>query len=95
MQWRDVRGDVPAFGFDLLITRLQQQRLTGSSDFANGSAGVRNALAALPMHLNQVRDKLAIITAARKLEYWAPNKPCRSIRPTAQRPSKPASRRAR
>jgi type I restriction enzyme, R subunit len=44
MQWRDVRGDAPAFDFDLLVTRLEQQRLTGSADFANGSAEIRNVL---------------------------------------------------
>lgn len=75
MQWRDIRGEAPAFKFDLDLTRLQQQRITGSSDFANGSAEIRNALAALPMHLNQVRDRAEIITAARKVDYWAPNKP--------------------
>ena len=75
MQWIDIRGDVPALEFDLVITRLQQQRITGSSEFAEGSALVRNSLAALPMHLNQVRDKVEIINSARKLEYWSPDKP--------------------
>ena len=75
MQWVDIRGEVPALEFDLLVTRLEQQRITGSSEFADGSALVRNSLAALPMHLNQVRDKVEIINAARKLEFWAPEKP--------------------
>ena len=75
MQWVDVRGDVPALEFDLLLTRMQRQRITGSSEFADGSAHVRNALAALPMHLNQVRDKVEIINAARKLEFWTPEMP--------------------
>lgn len=75
MQWVDIRGDVPALEFDLAITKLQQQRITGSSEFADGSAEVRNALAALPMHLNQVRDKVEIVNAAKKLEFWSPEKP--------------------
>jgi type I restriction enzyme, R subunit len=75
MQWVDIRGEAPALEFDLLITRLQQQRIIGSSEFADGSALVRNSLALLPMHLNQVRDKVEIINAARKLEFWAPIKP--------------------
>jgi type I restriction enzyme R subunit len=66
---------VPALEFDLIITRLQQQRLTGSSEFADGAAIVRNMLASLPMHLNQVRDKVDVINAARKLEYWTPTQP--------------------
>lgn len=75
MQWVDIRGDVPALEFDLAVTKLQQQRITGSSEFADGSAEVRNALAALPMHLNQVRDKVEIVNAAKKLEFWSPKKP--------------------
>jgi type I restriction enzyme R subunit len=75
MQWLDIRGDVPALEFDLVLTKLQQQRITGSSEFADGSADVRNALAALPMHLNQVRDKVEIINSAKKLEFWSPQKP--------------------
>ena len=75
MQWVDIRGGVPALEFDLLLTRIEQQRITGSSEFADGSALVRNTLAALPMHLNQVRDKIEIINAARKLEFWSPEKP--------------------
>ena len=73
MQWVDVRGDVPALEFDLEITRLQQHRITGSSEFDDASANVRNTLATLPMHLNQVRDKVEVINAARKLDYWAPD----------------------
>ena len=75
MQWVDIRGEVPALEFDLVPDKLQQQRITGSSEFAEGSALVRNSLAALPMHLNQVRDKVEIINAARKLDYWVPSKP--------------------
>jgi type I restriction enzyme R subunit len=75
MQWVDIRGEMAALEFDLLVTRLEQQRITGSSEFADGSAVVRNSLAALPMHLNQVRDKVEIINAARKLEFWEPEKP--------------------
>jgi type I restriction enzyme R subunit len=75
MQWVDVRDEVPALRFDLDITRLEEQRITGSSEFDSGAAEVRNLLASLPMHLNQVRDKLPVINAARKLEYWVPNKP--------------------
>jgi type I restriction enzyme R subunit len=75
MQWVDIRGDVPALEFDLAVTKLQQQRITGSSEFADGSAEVRNALSALPMHLNQVRDKVEIVNAAKKLEFWSPEKP--------------------
>lgn len=75
MQWVDVRGDVPALEFDVEITRLQQHRITGSSEFDDASSNVRNTLASLPMHLNQVRDKVEVINAARKLDYWAPTKP--------------------
>jgi type I restriction enzyme, R subunit len=75
MQWVDIRGDVSALEFDLALTKLQQQRITGSSEFADGSAEVRNALAALPMHLNQVRDKVEIINSAKRLEFWSPQKP--------------------
>ena len=78
MQWVDIRGDVPALDFDLTITHLQQHRITGSSGYADSSADVRNTLASLPMHLNQVRDKVDVINAARKLEYWAPEKPTHS-----------------
>jgi type I restriction enzyme R subunit len=38
MQWVDIRGDVPALEFDLIMTRLQQQRLAGSSEFSDGTA---------------------------------------------------------
>jgi type I restriction enzyme R subunit len=75
MQWVDIRGDAPALDFDLAITRLQQQAITGSSEFASGSAEIRNTLASLPMHLNQVRDKIDVVNAARNLKYWAPTKP--------------------
>ena len=75
MQWVDIRGDIAALEFDLAMTGLQQHRITGSSEYADCSASVRDALASLPLHLNQVRDKAEVISAALNREYWEPVKP--------------------
>ncbi|MDI3337941.1 DEAD/DEAH box helicase family protein [Defluviimonas aestuarii] len=75
MQWRNIRGDSPAIEFDLLIAQLQFSALTGAATFVDVADEVRNKIAQLPMHLNQVKEKSQTIKETKAADFWAPDKP--------------------
>jgi type I restriction enzyme, R subunit len=71
MQWRDVRGKEAAHQFDLLITRLQDARLSGSASADDLRDTVMNQVASLPINLKPVEEKLRIIQMAKNTEFYA------------------------
>ncbi|MCE8527904.1 DEAD/DEAH box helicase family protein [Ruegeria pomeroyi] len=75
MQWRNIRGDTSAIEFDLLIAQLQLTVLTDAATFVDIADEVRNNIAQLPMHLNQVKEKSQIIKETKAADFWSPDKP--------------------
>ena len=70
MRWRNIRGLTEAFEFDLLLTRMQEARLKGSSTFDDLRTDLLGQLSRLQMHLNPVREKASLIARARGKEFW-------------------------
>ena len=70
MQWRPLNSEKVAYGFDLLLSRLQTELLTGSARFADRKDELLNSISQLSMHLNQVRAKEATIAQVRSAEFW-------------------------
>ncbi|MBL8207522.1 MAG: DEAD/DEAH box helicase family protein, partial [Blastocatellia bacterium] len=70
MQWRNIGNDERAYQFDLLMTKLQTERLKGSATFDNLKARVQQEASTLPINLNQVRGKLPTIEQVRSDEFW-------------------------
>jgi type I restriction enzyme R subunit len=70
MQWRDVRGSEAAHQFDLLVTRLQDSKLTKSAAAADIRDTIINQVSDLPINLTQVAEKLATIQKAKSTAYY-------------------------
>lgn len=70
MQWRNVKGRVEAYRFDLLLTRLQTEKLRRSSSFDNLRLETINAIRELPINLNQVRPLEPTISAVKSEAFW-------------------------
>ena len=71
MQWADIRGQVEAYRFDLLITAFQIELIKKSGRFDDFKAQVLDQISRLQMHLNPVRDKADVIRMVKSLEFWA------------------------
>ncbi len=71
MQWADIRGQVEAYRFDLLITVFQIELIKKSGCFDDFKAQVLDQISRLQMHLNPVRDKADVIRMVKSLEFWA------------------------
>jgi len=71
MQWADIRGQVEAYRFDLLITAFQVELNNKSGRFDDFKAQVLDQISRLQMHLNPVRDKAEVIKMVKSLEFWA------------------------
>ena len=71
MQWADIRGQVEAYRFDLLITAFQIELIKKSGCFEDFKAQVLDQISRLQMHLNPVRDKADVIRMVKSLEFWA------------------------
>lgn len=69
MQWKDVRGAEAAYQFDLLMTRLQEARLTGASTAFDLIDAVINQVSELPVNLSQVAAKIVFIKQATSLPF--------------------------
>lgn len=71
MQWRSIEGEQSAYEFDLLVAQLQADLL---SDSASGVERHRGRLIGevrrLPINLNQVRARAAIIERVGAEEFW-------------------------
>ena len=70
MQWRDIRGAQDAYQLDRLIARLQNAVLNESNEVEDLKIILLDWIASLPMHLNPVREKDAVITQVRSDEFW-------------------------
>ncbi|MEK8121662.1 DEAD/DEAH box helicase family protein [Methylocystis sp. IM4] len=70
MQWRNIRGLSDAYGFDLLIARMQTALLRNSGRFADLKIDFMDRIAALQMHLNPVREKAEVIKQVKSDEFW-------------------------
>ena len=70
MQWRDTAGNEAAYRFDLLIARLQENKLTGSADFENYRDEIIAVISSLPISMRQVEEKLPLITRAKELSFY-------------------------
>jgi len=70
MQWRDLRGDADAYGFDLLVTRMQKELVTGSARFADLKDELLGRVSELQINLAQVREKFPAIERVKRPEFW-------------------------
>jgi type I restriction enzyme R subunit len=71
MQWRNIRGDEDAYGFDLLVTRLEEEVLKSSPRVADLKSQIEAAVALLMKNQNPVKAKGAAILAVQSKEFWA------------------------
>ena len=70
MQWMDIRGQIDAYRFDLLVANLQSELFKDSSRFHDFKDQLRNRISELQMHLNPVRAKAEIIKEVQGSEFW-------------------------
>jgi len=70
MQWRSISGDAEAYKFDLLLCRMETERLNGTPRFEDYKSEFLNQLTQLSMHLNQVRAKADVISKVRGAAFW-------------------------
>jgi type I restriction enzyme R subunit len=71
MQWADIRGETPAYRFDVLISELQSALLKKSGRFDDFKSQLLDQISRLPMHLNPVREKAEFIKSIKSAEFWA------------------------
>lgn len=70
MQWRNIEGHDAAYEFDLLVTRMQVERLKGSATFDNLKQELLEEISKLPLNLNAVRRQWDLITEVRGSAFW-------------------------
>ena len=70
MQWADIRGQIPAYRFDVLMTELQITLLKKSGRFDDAKSQLLDQISRLQMHLNPVRDKAESIKSVKSAEFW-------------------------
>jgi type I restriction enzyme R subunit len=70
MQWADIRGEITAYRFDLLIAELQIALLKKSGRLDDFKSQLLERISRLQMHLNPVRDKAESIKAVKSAEFW-------------------------
>jgi len=71
MQWADIRGQVDAYRFDLLVTEFQVELLKKSGRKDDFKAQMLDGISRLQMHLNPVREKAEAIKMVKSAEFWA------------------------
>jgi type I restriction enzyme R subunit len=71
MQWADIRGETPAYRFDVLMSELQNAQLKKSGRFDDFKSQLLDQISRLPMHLNPVREKAEFIKSIKSTEFWA------------------------
>lgn len=69
MQWKNIRRSEAAHEFDLLIARLQEAKLSGSSAAADLRDTVVNQVSELPINLAPVKAKIDTIQQAKSLSH--------------------------
>ena len=70
MAWVNIRGYTEAHEFDLLVTRMQIERLRDSGRFEDYKITLLDKVNSLQMHLNPVREKAGIIKQVRSSGFW-------------------------
>ena len=70
MQWADIRGQIAAYRFDLLMTDLQIELLTKSGRFDDYKSQLLDQVSRLAMHLNPVRDRADSIKSIKSTDFW-------------------------
>ncbi len=70
MQWVNLAGPADAYGFDLLIARMQTELLRGSGRFADLKDRFLNWMSELILHLNPVRERAATLKAVKATDFW-------------------------
>src|SRR5690606_10408864 len=65
-----VRGEEPAYRFDLLMTRLAVAKLRGTPELEDRKADVEQEVEALQMNLNPVKAKATTIKQVRSAAFW-------------------------
>ncbi len=70
MQWVDIRGHSEAYQWDLLITKIQQEKLKKSARFDDYVGEAIGQLHQLQMNLNQVKAKATEIKQTRETDWW-------------------------
>ncbi|MBP9224588.1 MAG: DEAD/DEAH box helicase family protein [Verrucomicrobiales bacterium] len=69
MQWRDARGREAALKFDLLVAKLQEARLSGSSSADDLRDRLIEEVTSLPINLKPVAERIDTIQQAKSLTY--------------------------
>ena len=70
MQWRDLKGDRESHEFDLLVSQLQTELLSGSDKVEGLKDDLLTRLSELPPSLNQVRARAETIQQVRSPAFW-------------------------
>jgi len=70
MQWRDLKGDQAGYDFDLLVSRLQTELVTGTDKVEGLKDELLSRLEELPVSLNQVKARAETINQARSSAFW-------------------------
>jgi type I restriction enzyme, R subunit len=70
MQWRDLKGDHDGHEFDLLVSRLQGELISGSDKVEGLKDELLTRLSELPASLNQVRARAETIQQVRSPAFW-------------------------
>ncbi len=71
MQWVDIRGQSDAYQWDLLVTRIQREKINNSGLFDDRVGEAVDRLHQLQMNLNQVQAKATSIKQARDPAWWS------------------------
>jgi type I restriction enzyme, R subunit len=70
MQWLNIRGEGPAYGFDLLISNAQIETIKNSGLLDDLKNEIISQVTELPMHLNAVREQSKIIKKVKGSDFW-------------------------
>ena len=69
-QWVYTRDHSDAYGFDLMVTHAQIERLRDSGRFDDYKDQIRDRVGRLQMHLNPVQSKSDLIKKVLSTEFW-------------------------
>ncbi len=76
MQWRNITGHLPAYECDVNCCRLQTAVVKQSARLADLRDELVGCVAQLPINLNPVREKIAVIQRVKSGSFWeAPTVP--------------------
>ncbi len=70
MQWINIRGENAAYGFDLLITRMQNAVLNHTGKIEDLKGEILNRINSLKRNLNQVKTKSDTLQKVISKEFW-------------------------